>query len=146
MRPLNQSSTFTVRFFLPWQTNSAPSAITVAGMSAAGSPWASEPPIVPLLRTAGSPIMAAVSDTIAHLPFSTFEDSTSQWVDIAPSEIVPPDSLMPVSPLTLRRSMRCFGWARRSFIIGIRLWPPARILASSSLPSSFRASATLAGA
>src|SRR5262249_26824902 len=118
----------------------------VAGMSAAGSPWAGEPPIVPLLRTAGSPIIAAVSDTTAHFAFSTFDDSTSQCVVIAPIEIMPLSSLIPVRPGTLRRSIRCLGCARRSFIIGIRLWPPARILASSSLPRSFSASATLAGA
>ena len=121
MIPLNQSSTFTVRFFLPWHTNSAPSAMTVAGMSAAGSPCASEPPIVPLLRTAGSPIIAAVSDTTGHFDLSTFDDSTSQCVVIAPMAIMPLSSLIPVKPATLRRSMRCLGWARRSFIIGIRL-------------------------
>ena len=147
MRPLNQSSTFTVRLpFGPSHTNSKPSAMAVAGMSAAGSPCASEPPIVPLLRTAGSPMTAAVSDTTGTLALRTLDDSTSQWVVMAPTTMTPFSSLTPPRPFTLPRSMRCLGWARRSFIIGIRLWPPASSLASSSLPSSFSASLTVVGA
>ena len=121
IRPLNQSSAFTVRLPLaPSHTNSKPSAIAVAGMSAAGSAWASEPPIVPLLRTAGSPITAAHSATTGTFALSTLDDSTSQCVVMAPMTIVLPSSLMPVSPLTLRRSIRFLGWARRSFIIGMQ--------------------------
>src|SRR6266704_2496142 len=44
---------------------------------------------------------------------------------------VPPSSLIPESPETFRRSTRCLGWARRSFIAGSRLCPPASSLASS---------------
>jgi hypothetical protein len=38
-------------------------------MSDAGSPWATEPPIVPRLRTCGSAIVAA---TVAAKPTSAF--------------------------------------------------------------------------
>src|ERR1700732_997634 len=44
---------------------------------------------------------------------------------------VPPSSLMPESPETFLRSTRCLGGARRSFMAGSRLCPPASSLASS---------------
>src|SRR5690348_11041400 len=50
---------------------------------------------------------------------------------MAPITSVPPSSLMPERPETLRRSTRCFGWASRSFMAGSRLCPPASSLASS---------------
>ena len=51
---------------LPWATSSAPSASITAGMSEAGSPWASVPPSVPRWRTCGSPIWPAVNETIGQ--------------------------------------------------------------------------------
>jgi hypothetical protein len=65
---------------------------------------------------------------------------------MAPMATTPFSSLIPLSPVTFRRSMRFLGCARRSFIIGTRLCPPASSLASSSLPSSFSASLTVPGA
>src|SRR5262250_2520961 len=57
---------------------------------------------------------------------------------------VPPSSLIPLSPVTLPMSIRCLGWARRSFMAGSRLWPPARSLASSLyLPRRSSASLTV---
>src|SRR6266478_3630251 len=50
---------------------------------------------------------------------------------MAPMTSVPPSSLIPASPDTLPRSIKCLGWARRSFIAGSRLCPPASSLASS---------------
>src|SRR5205823_15028551 len=115
-------------------------------MSAAGSACASEPPMVPLLRTAGSPMTAAVSETTGTLALIGLDDSTSQCVVMAPTVKTPFSSLIPARPLILPRSIRCLGWARRSFIIGMRLWPPASSLASSSLSSSLSASLTRVGA
>ena len=43
------------------QTMVAVAAIRTAGQSEAGSAWATEPPIVPQLRTCGSPIVAVTS-------------------------------------------------------------------------------------
>ena len=40
-------------------------------------------------------------------------------------------SRMPLSSRILPRSIKCPGWAKRIFIIGSRLWPPASNLASS---------------
>src|SRR5438034_2061241 len=50
---------------------------------------------------------------------------------MAPMTRVPPSSLTPLRPETFPMSMRCLGCARRSFMAGSRLWPPARSLASS---------------
>src|SRR5574341_2267739 len=50
---------------------------------------------------------------------------------MAPMTSVPPSSLTPASPDALPMSIRCLGWASRSFIAGRRLCPPARSLASS---------------
>jgi hypothetical protein len=63
------------RPFGPSQTNSAPSAIIEAGQSAAGSAWASEPPMVPRFRTWGSPTTPATSDSTGILSFTTRDDS-----------------------------------------------------------------------
>src|SRR5215510_13301283 len=101
--------------------------------------------MVPTLRTAGSPMTDAVSEITGHLLFRRDEDSTSQCVVMAPMEMTLPSSLMPLRPGILRRSMRFLGWARRSFIMGMRLWPPATSLASSSLPSRPSASFTVEG-
>src|SRR5258705_11646771 len=58
----------------------------------------------------------------------------------------PPSSLIPERPETFRRSTRCLGWARRSFMAGSRLWPPASSLASSLWrPSRSSASLTVPG-
>src|SRR5690348_9948744 len=84
-----------------------------------------------MLRTMGSPICPATAASTGHFDFTAGEDSTWKWVVIAPITSVPPSSLMPARPEILRRSTRCLGWARRSFIAGSRLWPPAKSLASS---------------
>src|SRR5262244_3214172 len=55
-----------------------------------------------------------------------------------------PSSLTPLSPAILPMSIRCLGWARRSFMAGSRLWPPAKSLASSLyLPRRSSASLTV---
>src|SRR5215468_11221222 len=55
-----------------------------------------------------------------------------------------PSSLTPLSPVILPMSIRCLGWARRSFMAGSRLWPPAKSLASSLyLPRRSSASLTV---
>src|SRR5262252_5055063 len=55
-----------------------------------------------------------------------------------------PSSLTPLSPVILPMSIRCLGWARRSFMAGSRLWPPARSFASSLyLPRRSSASLTV---
>ena len=71
--------------------------------------------------------------------FTTAEVATSTWRVIAPITIERPFTSMPDSPSTALRSTRLFGEASRSFMVGISVCPPARIFASSSLPSMFEA-------
>ncbi len=75
-RSLKKSSALMVRApFGPVARSSAPRASTTAGQSAAGSAWARLPPIVPQLRTWGSPIMAPASVRIGHFALSEALDS-----------------------------------------------------------------------
>src|SRR5437764_10069001 len=64
---------------------------------------------------------------------------------MAPMTIASPSREIPDMPATWRRSTRWAGAARRCFIVGNRVWPPASSLASS-LPRAATASATLVGA
>src|SRR3954452_17396359 len=60
---------------------------------------------------------------------------------------VPPSARRKSSSATPFRSMRCGGRASRKFIIGTRLWPPARILPSSRCsPRSASTSSSARGA
>src|SRR5262245_10536748 len=66
---------------------------------------------------------------------------------MAPMTMVPLSSRMPDKPGILPMSMSAFGWARRRFMMGSRLWPPARIFASPPYcVSSERASWIVVGA
>ena len=69
----------------------------------------------------------------------------SCWVVMAPMTISAPSVRTPLSSATPARSIRWPGCARRSFIIGMRLWPPASTRASSRPPSSATASSRLRG-
>ena len=98
-----------------------------AGRSDAASPWASEPPMVPRLRTCMSAIVAATAETTPRSGVC----SSIVCVVSAPTRQWPFWRSTPCSPGTLRRSTRIDGAARRSFISGISEWPPASSLASS---------------
>ena len=76
----------------PFATRSHPRARTTAGMSDAGSPWASVPPNVPRLRTGGSPIWAAVNETIGQCSASRGSDATAACRVIAPTATCVPPS------------------------------------------------------
>ena len=65
-------------------------------------------------RAGSGPCAASRSDAIS-----------SCWVVIAPMTMSPPSARMPLSSAMPARSTRWPGVARRSFIIGIRLCPPA---------------------
>src|SRR5436305_4459925 len=74
------------------------------------------------------------------LAFTSGEFATSACRVIAPITIERPLTSIPESsPAIALRSMRLSGDASRSFIVGISVCPPARIFASSSLPSIFEA-------
>jgi hypothetical protein len=102
----------------------------IAGMSLPGSPLARLPPRVPQYRTCGSAISSEVSRMIGQLAASRSEPISSCCVVIAPMTRVPGSLRMTRSSLRSCMSTRCSGLARRSFIIGIRLCPPATTRAS----------------
>ena len=82
-RPRKKSAAFTTRQprgLLRWI--SASSASSTAGMSADGSACATLPPIVPRLRTCGSPMLAAASATAGHRACSRADVATS-WCTVA---------------------------------------------------------------
>ena len=101
-------------------------ASSTAGRSDAGSPCASVPPIVPMLRTCWSAIVAAAADVSPKPPVAT------RWcVTSAPSRIESPSDETFFSSSSWRRSTISDGAASRSFISGISECPPASTLASS---------------
>src|SRR6516162_5793215 len=91
--------------------------------------------MVPRWRTAGSPIMWARSASAGIACRTTGESATSAWRAIAPITSARPFISIPDKPSILLRSMMCDGDASRSFMVGSRVWPPARSFASSNLPS-----------
>ena len=71
---------------------SAPRASSAAGQSAAGSPWTTLPPMVPRLRTCGSPMLPAVMASSGQLSATSPEVSTWWCVTRAPMRSAPPSS------------------------------------------------------
>ena len=78
----------------PVATNSAPSVSSTPGMSEAGSPCATEPPIVPRWRTCGSPTIAAAWGRSPHCCSRSPDLATSWWRVSAPIAIASPSSRM----------------------------------------------------
>src|SRR5439155_1307374 len=105
-------------------TISPSSARRTAGRSDAGSLWAIAPPTVPRLRTWTSPIPGSTSRI---RPYSRAGDSRSSlYVVSAPIAMRPSGSRRtPLSSLSRPMSTSLSGLARRSFISGRRLIPPA---------------------
>ena len=80
----------------------------------------------PADRRSGAPPRAAAAPSAAA-GASRSGRSRPSWHRCT---IRPPSSRMPRSSAMRFRSIRCAGCAKRSFIIGSRLWPPASSLAS----------------
>ena len=78
----------------PTALNSASRASKQAGKSPCGSACAAAPPIVPRLRTCGSPICEAALVSSGTLFFSSSENSMSWWLVKAPIAMWPPSSRM----------------------------------------------------
>jgi hypothetical protein len=74
------------------------------------------------------------------------EVATSACLVVAPITSERPFSSMPDRPSTLPMSISAEGEARRCFMVGSSVCPPARILASSDLASSEAACRTVLGA
>src|SRR3954452_2212173 len=126
----------------PATTNVASSARSTAGMSPAGSPWATEPPIVPTWRTAGSPICAAANAMMGHAACSSSLFATSWCRASAPIAISSPSSRIVEKPSRRPMSISVVGRATRKRIAGNNEWPPASSFASSSAASAAIASST----
>src|SRR5258708_28740529 len=113
-------------------------------LAGAGSLWANEPPIVPRLRTAGSPIMPAIAARAGMPALTIGERLTSAWRVIAPITTPSPSSVMPTNDEIAPRSTRSDGFARRSFNVRIKIIPPSTSFASSAA-SNPAAASRLAG-
>ncbi len=121
------------------------SAANTADRSSDGSAWHSEPPIVPQLRTIGSAMTRSASCRMAKCSPARPESSSSACRVSAPIGSSPPATRRNASSARPLMSISVSGWASRSFIIGIRLWPPASSRDSGPYrASSSRACSTLA--
>src|SRR3954470_15607162 len=101
--------------------------------------------MVPLWRTAGSPIWTA-SSAIAGMASPTIGDvATAACFAVAPITSERPFISMVSSPSMWERSTRCGGLARRCFMTGTSVWPPAITLASSFFTRRLAACRTVAG-
>src|SRR2546427_1153061 len=89
--------------------------------SDAGSACARAPPIVPRLRTCGSPRTAATSERIEYFPRMSFDRSKSRCRLNAPIRKRSPRSSMNARPGRSLMSTSKRGFARRSLRTGIRL-------------------------
>ena len=135
--PTKKSAAGIVRVpFGPCATIDASSASSTVGMSDAASACATEPPIVPMCRTCGSPIVPAVYETIGQSSCSASLASTSWWRVSAPIATWSPSSRTYDRSDSRPMSTSFEGCANRTFISGSSEWPPARIFASASPLSS----------
>src|SRR5947207_492061 len=89
-----------------WRTSSPPSAATTAGSSAAGSPWARLPPIVPRFRICVWPICGSASARSGQRSCTSADVSTARWRVIAPMQSRPSATRIPSRPATSFRSTR----------------------------------------
>ncbi len=95
-----------------------------------------------MLRTIRSPIPAASAASAGIAFLTSADDATSAWRVIAPIVTALPLALIPFSSGISPRSITCPGFASRSFIDAMSVWPPASSFASGFLPSAAAASAT----
>ncbi len=101
-----------------------------AGSSAAGSAWARLPPTVPRARVCRWPMTGAASARSGAAAAMRASRSSACWRTSAPRRRADPSRCTAASPETRFRSTTTAGRTRRMFIIGTRLCPPARSLAS----------------
>ena len=107
-----------------------------------GSAWATLPPMVPRLRTAGSPMTPAAAARAGACAATSDDAAICAWVVRAPTRSRPSATDIPFSSPMRPMSMSAGGAASRSFSSGIRLCPPASTLAPGCLRSSRPISAT----
>src|ERR671922_747442 len=99
--------------------------------------------MVPRFRTCRSPITDAASAKPGRCLRTRSDDATSAWTVRAPITRDVPSTRIPRRPGIVPKSISVPGDINRSFIPGIKLWPPARSLpASPCLSKSCSASST----
>src|SRR5580658_1612899 len=107
-------------------TTIARTAANTADRSSEGSAWHSDPPMVPHSRTIGSATTRSASWKIGKHSPAAAESSRSACLASAPMRSSSPSRRMKASSVSPLMSTSSSGWASLSFIIGIRLCPPAR--------------------
>ncbi len=122
----------------PWTTISAPTASATAGKSPWGSACASDPPIVPRLRTCWSPTSPAAAARAAAFAFTSALAAIALWRVHAPITSDPPSTRMPESSGIRAMSTSASGADSRSLSAGTSEWPPA----SGSAPRPMCSSAS----
>ena len=100
---------------------------------------ATDPPIVPRLRTAGSPIWAASSASAGKSPAPA---ATCAWVAAPPTRNIPSRTDTPCISATPLNDTSFDGMASRCFSVGISVCPPL----SACAPSEASAAAPIGGA
>src|SRR6266545_284667 len=100
-----------------------------AGSSEAGSAWTRLPTTVPRFLIGACATQRSASAKSGEWVAAHF--SRARWRTSAPTVSVPPDSASPSRSLQPLMSTSADGRASRSASMGMRLWPPARTLASS---------------
>ena len=101
--------------------------------------------MVPRFLTCGSPMPPATSHRPGIAERTSAEFATWSWVVMAPMSRPFAFFWMPLSSATRDRSTITVGWARRIFMVGSSVCPPASSLASPPPASSLAASATDCG-
>ena len=116
---MKKSSAVTVRVPPgPVSSTEPPSATSAIGRSAAGSAWASEPPMVPRWRICGSPTRPAAWASSGARSRTSSEAARSACRVVAPMTSSPFSLVIPLSSVSRPMSMSTSGAASRSFIIG----------------------------
>ena len=104
-----------------------------------------EPPTVPRLRVGVCPTKGSAFLMRGRLPRASSLRSTSTWRVTAPMTRAPSSERMPPSSFSRTMLTSFVGRASRIASMGIRVWPPAMIRASSSAARISQTSASELG-
>ena len=124
---------------------SAPSVTATSGISAEGSAFAIEPPMVPRLRVGGCPTHGSARASIGTDARITGSRSACAWRVVAPTTTAPFSSRIPASSGNRKMSISFAGRASRIASIGTSVCPPAMSRASSSAANNWHTCASESG-
>ncbi len=109
----------------PRITAAARSAQNAPERSSDGSAWHTDPPIVPRLRTIASAMLRSASRSTGATAPTSDDARSSAWRVIAPMRSSPSSTATKARSVRSLMSTSSSGATSRSFIIGMRLCPPA---------------------